>query len=51
MKPEPSGTDVLFALAFLACVTAGTWWLITIINDRFAAALVAEMYAMVRGHQ
>jgi hypothetical protein len=49
MKPNPSGTDILFALAFLACVVAGTWWLISIINDRFAAALAAEIVGMVRG--
>lgn len=48
MKPEHSGTDILFALAFIACVVAGTWWLITILNDRFAAALAAEFLALAR---
>lgn len=48
-EPDPSGTDVLFALVFLAAVFAGTWWFATIVSDTFTAALWAHMEALARG--
>lgn len=51
MPPEEElrGTDILFALTFLVCVVAGTWWFFTIVNYRFAAALVAHLMALASG--
>jgi hypothetical protein len=40
---EPGGTDIVVALAFLACVAFGTWWFSTIVSEAFAAAIMQHM--------